>query len=106
MHSIVYSSNRPPSCKGWDDFDLLVLLTVADLPGQSLADVTRRVPAGISTHLVRQSLKVLIADGLVAKASRRFVVDPSALVVEFEVRTVYELSEAGAERLGRAQKAA
>lgn len=103
MLELAYSSDAR---KGWDDFDLLVLLTAADLPGQTLADITHRVPAGIPAHLVRQSLKVLAADGLVAKTSRRFVVDPTALIVEFEVRTVYEVTEAGAERLGRPWKAA
>jgi predicted transcriptional regulator len=106
--TLYYCSETPaPAHLGWEDFDHLVLQAVARDQDQTMWSITHRVPVGISAHLVRQSIRVLLDEGLIARTKRRIVMDPTALLLELEERVIYNVTTAGWERLyGLASEAA
>jgi hypothetical protein len=53
--------------RGWDAFDRLILRAVAAGARQTVDDIARRLPAGISFHLVHRALDDAVNDGLVIR---------------------------------------
>lgn len=85
--------------RGWDDFDRYVLWAAGRRPQQTLRGVAQMLPEGVDQHLIRRSLDLLAAQGLVC--SRRVLADPRASLAEIQV--VWVLTEAGESRLNRAE---
>lgn len=78
--------------RGWDAVDRMVQWAVEQRKAGSFDELVQILPEGIAYRVIGQTLRGLVADGLVER--RRLPADPSGPVVAIgETRTVYVLAE-------------
>jgi hypothetical protein len=79
MNKLAYSTSTGDEARGWDAFDAMVLWAASKR--RTVAGMLYGLPAGIKPYLVRRSLEIAVADGLlfqmVDDADVRYLLTPT-----------------------------